>query len=456
MFYIKNAKSDRYTGEQYYGVVDTDDWVLEYHSEKTLLRLSEKVKINGISEGRFEYYDILPFVEKELAKLRLLGRVPAGLHLSRTSDWSIELNSDSDKENNIGSILQIPAGVEIVSMLGVKNNSVLKKIIFPNSVRYIEPSVFFDCRNLTEVKMSSNIEMILDSAFKTCRGLEGVDLGNCLKEIGAEAFKGCASLSYIKLPESLNKIGSRAFKNCNSLKELDLPSNLGYVGNYAFFHCTSLKRAAVGGTVRFGEGIFADCENLKSVDFSFWHGVTITSRMFKNCLSLKTVQVPNSVQEIGSRAFESCLKLETMSLPSSVCKIGISAFESCVAMTSLEFEDRLTRLRIEEDCFRYCRSLVSVKLPKHTDLGIDAFYGCEALEEVIIEADDSYVNFLAFKDCTSLRRIEIRGTSVRGILSQMSAIKTLVGLKEVVVSANNNWIESYKSLFGDKLKIVQE
>ena len=46
---------------------------------------------------------------------------------------------------------------------------------------------------------------------------------------------------------------------------------------------------------------------------------------FYYCESLETIEIPNSVEEIGKEAFEGCSALKSIKIPKSVKKIGENA-----------------------------------------------------------------------------------------------------------------------------------
>lgn len=48
---------------------------------------------------------------------------------------------------------------------------------------------------------------------------------------------------------------------------------------------------------------------------------------FRDCKSLTTVYIPDSVKEIGDGAFDGCAALTTVNIPKSVCSIGKAAFD---------------------------------------------------------------------------------------------------------------------------------
>lgn len=55
----------------------------------------------------------------------------------------------------------------------------------------------------------------------------------------------------------------------------------------------------------------------------------IASNAFKDCLTLKTVSMPESITEIGVQAFLDCISLTSVQLSESLKTIGSSAFKNC-------------------------------------------------------------------------------------------------------------------------------
>ena len=48
-----------------------------------------------------------------------------------------------------------------------------------------------------------------------------------------------------------------------------------------------------------------------------------------NCDSLRTITIPEGVEEIRESAFQGCSKLEKVVIPESVKSIGQNAFKGC-------------------------------------------------------------------------------------------------------------------------------
>lgn len=92
-------------------------------------------------------------------------------------------------------------------------NTDVRKIVMPNSIRYIGEGAFMDS-NLQDIVISENVKEIKSDTFKRC-------------------LKGFKS---IKIPEGVTKIGDEVFWNATYLNNIDLPSTLTSFGYLVFNH----------------------------------------------------------------------------------------------------------------------------------------------------------------------------------------------------------------------------
>ena len=114
--------------------------------------------------------------------------------------------------------------------VGVFQNSNIKTIVIPETIRGIGESSFKNCTSLSSVTIQPNSELlhILSDAFENCTSLKTINLeaAEKLTTIEPKAFSNCSSIEKITLPKNLEEIGSFAFENCASLKSITIPANL--------------------------------------------------------------------------------------------------------------------------------------------------------------------------------------------------------------------------------------
>lgn len=117
----------------------------------------------------------------------------------------------------------------------------------------------------------------------------------------------------------------------------------------------------------------------------------IPASMFFGCTSLKTVEMPDTVEEIGDFAFADCESLQNLSLSGNKClkRIGISAFENCRSLKRMDFPASLETL--DAAAFAGCESLEHVEFEQGTQLenvGDHCFQRCTKLGDVILPLEE--------------------------------------------------------------------
>ena len=65
---------------------------------------------------------------------------------------------------------------------------------------------------------------------------------------------------------------------------------------------------------------------------------------FRDCSSLTSVTIPDSVTSIGFQAFQNCIRLRSVTIPDSVNSIGGAAFEGCTGLYRVTIPDRVTSI----------------------------------------------------------------------------------------------------------------
>lgn len=92
----------------------------------------------------------------------------------------------------------------------------------------------------------------------------------------------------------------------------------------------------------------------------------ISNKAFKN-QNIKSVVMPDTIEEIGESAFENCEKLEYVKIPPSVEIIGKKSFKDCTLLTCVDFGEINDNLkRIDKEAFADCTNLKELTLPGNT------------------------------------------------------------------------------------------
>lgn len=137
-------------------------------------------------------------------------------------------------------------------------------------------------------------------------------------KFGIDSPNGMVS---VVIPETVTEIGESAFAQ-NALTEVDL-TGLTTIGARAFYG-NDLVKALIPDTVTsLGEGAFAT-NDITEIRLS--SAVTVIPQgLFSMNIRLESIEIPNTVTEIGDTAFAGA-RLTSLTIPESVTKIGRKAF----------------------------------------------------------------------------------------------------------------------------------
>ena len=192
----------------------------------------------------------------------------------------------------------------------------------------------------------------------------------------------CQSLESIYLPESLKSLGSHAFQSCLALKSVSMGTGIESAEAGVFKNCSSLESAEV--TI-LSDYMFFGCTSLKHLTFNDI-GEEICDHAFEACDSLEEVVIPDGVKIIGESAFDGCSMLSRVEIPEGVTKIDNWAF-SKASFTSIDLPESLSELGFS--VFAFCDKLESVVLPERVrSIKANLFYKCSSLKDIVIECDD--------------------------------------------------------------------
>ena len=158
---------------------------------------------------------------------------------TKDNDWFIVCDEgDCHLFNNDGNEIDVK---KIKSLDEVLIPGNIKKIIIPDSVKYIRDWAFYNCINLTSINIPDSVESIEDHAFAYCESLTSINIPDSVENIGHHAFSDCRNLTLLVISDSVKNIGSFAFINCKNLTSITIPDLIETVGYDAFYNCKNLK-----------------------------------------------------------------------------------------------------------------------------------------------------------------------------------------------------------------------
>lgn len=210
-------------------------------------------------------------------------------------------------------------------------------------------------------------------------------------------------------------------------------------------------------------------------------------------LWIKSIDIPDSVTEIGEGAFALCENLERINIPASVKKIGQLAFmmtglkevryggdlrswldlisASSLASNPLHRGADLylqnkklidlnadNSLTIGDQAFRNCTSLISVTISQDV-LGIEAFKGCENLKSATLDVFD--IRERAFENCKNLENVDLKsgvtiGEGAFRCCNKLQSIEIPDGITRIEKEAFKDCDDLINVKLGKDLQMISE
>ena len=226
----------------------------------------------------------------------------------------------------------------------------------------------------------------------------------------------------------------------------------------AFRECRSLKSITIPNTVTIiGGDAFNNCFSLTSITIP--KGATnIYSLAFRECHSLTSVTIPNTVTMFYNSAFNSCYSLASITIPDGVTSIDGSAFQDCSTLTSITIPKGVTS--ISDRIVSSCSTLKSITIPDGvTRIGGSAFFDCRSLTSITIPKGVTSIGGSAFYNCFSLIKYDFSQATAVPTLSNTSAFNNINKICKIVVPDNlyDQWIAATNwSTYADYIYKVSE
>ena len=382
-----------------------------------------------------------------LVLIMALGCVPV-LAQSETADFAYIVESGKAYVTSYmgnDSEVVIPSEIDGYTVAGIgeaafANRDDITKVTIPDTVTYLGRRAFFKCTSLEEIVIPASVSSLYENTFVECRKLKKVVLSEGVADIEAEAFLDCRIETLVVMSEN-TKFQSQErveFYSKGALKwyyvfpsfyrtyivEMFAPSGslaekyatendiafkpieeYDAIGNFILEETedtvvikgykdpatTELYVPAEinGKKVVLGEGAFEwtlnpDNHSLEKVTIA--EGITSLPRECLYFSSVKEVNLPESLTEIGERAFSNS-DITAIDIK-NVTTIAEAAFDSCESLTTVTHSGKLEN--IGRDAFNGCSKLRYIDLTTVKTLGVRAFSGCSRLESVKLQNLESW------------------------------------------------------------------
>lgn len=382
--------------------------------------------------------------------------------------------------------IEIPRGVTYLDYECFAECSNVKYVSIPNTVKIIGTRCFADCSSLKSICIPESVEKLgyydldkgeecLPGCFLNCSSLESVVIKNPnIKICDNQTFGCCTSLYDVRLPKGYSGTLYIAFGGCTALSHIDIPENTE-TSWYAFEGCSSLKSVRLPKHGIKFDGCFEGCISLESVTFNKDNKEdTLGYRYFAGCESLKSIVIPNTVEEICQECFDGCVLLASVYIPKSVKKIHENCFRGCSKLVvtcdkgsyaeeyckshnirfkhetlfnsdmfdiveedgevllkgfkckvncgRIELPDGITALG--DCCFKGFKYLDSISIPNSVKIiGAECFRDCKSLKSIVIPESVEWIGYRnrdeecpvedgCFSGCTSLASVKICNPSI--------------------------------------------
>lgn len=251
-------------------------------------------------------------------------------------------------------------------------------LVLNDNIERIEDYAFYGCKNIESIIFSNNINYVGYSAFENCSNLENIKFKESKNYIIYDkAFKNCNNLKNVTFDVGLKSILNNAFENCVKLETVNFKistqkdiSNLENIGSSSFKNCKTLNSFVMPDTVySIGNEIFSDCKNLKHVDLSARINL-IPYKMFFNNINLNKVVATSQIDKIEDYAFYGCENLINISTLNDAKELGFAAFKNCKNINNISFNNIEI---LNEEVFYGCEKLINISINNIKELKRDCF-----------------------------------------------------------------------------------
>lgn len=219
----------------------------------------------------------------------------------------------------------------------------LRKVEIGRNVRALASASFRETYTLETITMPEGLDVSAGNAFFQSLALRGIVFPRANTKIGSYMLSVNTSLKFISLPPNFTEFMTSFISGANGLKRLSLPNMTTFASMNTIG--TSIEKIYISDNVTgFSNGSsrgLANLYNLKQIRLpdnkdkaESYKWRTLTASCFENDYSLRKIELPSTINNIGSGVFRNCTCLQIIDL-SKCTQIpvlqNVNAFTSCTA-----------------------------------------------------------------------------------------------------------------------------
>ena len=257
------------------------------------------------------------------------------------------------------------------------------------------------------------------TSLKVKGKINGTDL-RLIREMAGGSVKGeegPGNLLNLDLSEAKIVSGGDYYYQDNSNTKHYTKDN--EIGDWSFYLCWSIKSLNLPSTInKIGNLAFVNCRitnlDLPSGLISIGHGA------FENCTHLKSMDFPTSLTSIGDWVFSGCDSLTSLTLHSTITSIGEDAFTYSPNLNDVRYiihDDLATYIKKTHPNFylncgiKYYlnnQEITTLEIPSNViSIGNGTFKKCSGLKNLVIPANVTSIGNGAFNGCDNLKSLTI-------------------------------------------------
>lgn len=356
-------------------------------------------------------------------------------------------------------------------------------ITFDNDVTIIGSSAFKGCDKLLSITIPTSVTIIGRSAFEGANLFDGTELPDSIISIEDRAFYA-ANIKRIVLSNSIKTIGVYAFSYCDKLEEIVIPDSVEEIGDEAFYSSRLRKIWLGNGLKYFGFNVFGSTTlyqvhvsninvlcNIEYKSNSNGDGYSIfeknTTSLYMNGRMVTDLVIPDGVETLNADNLRNCYSITSVTIPQSVKSVEGRVFEGCSNLTNIKGKfasvdnkclvidgvlnsfarNGIQEYNIPDDVSKipfgpfYESNLTKVTFNNVREIEGSAFYNSKNLTEIIITESVENIGYNAFRNCTNLKNIYCERTTPPSIGG--SVFRNNASGRKIYVPASS--VDSYKN-----------